>query len=447
MIRRLAPALLALAACAGPYFGTPAVTTLTPPPGPFNDRVTLTFATDLPATIFATFDGTDPTVDSPARVSGPAPLVVPLDRHATVHFFSETADGVREPVRSVQYVRAGGVPGTISGVVVVGSVAVGRGVALARDGDLLELGRPASPVELPFTLTGLDSGSHRLQAFSDRNGDGEYVPFQDFTSDPLTVELDLDDPFQASAEHVRLRLGTSSDGLGTIAGTVTLANPDVGALINIAAMSPDALGQTGDPAALLGQLTNGDRLLGDGTTGRYPYAITELQPGTYVPVPALISFGGGGLGINLLANLFRPVQLSAGETEIVDHRFGAVTLGGTVTFTPPGDVPGFAYGVVAAKAASIGEGLQAVLMPVILTPSEDGTLSGGYVGQGLREYANFSLRVFTNQDEAGANPLIAALTWAVNPLAGEPAMDRVRTGNGEITKDFALPWVPPPPAP
>lgn len=440
--------LAVLAACVAPNIAPPpAVTTLSPPPGPFNGAVTVTFTTDVPATIFVTLDGTDPTLETGTRVTGPSPFALPLARSATLTFFSESADGVREPVRSVQYVRAGGPVGTISGVVVVGRVALGNGVALARNGELRELGTPAQPLEYPFSYTGLRSGSHRLQAIADRNGDGSFSPFGDYTSDATTIELDLEDPFKASAENVRLRLGTSADGLCTIAGTVTLAKPDGGALINIAAMSPDALGAAGDPAALLGQLTNGDRLLGDGATGKYPYAITDLACGTVIPVPALISFGGGGLGINLQANILRPLQLRPGDTAVADFRFGPVTLGGAVTLTPAGEVPNFAYGVIAAKAFSVSDGLQAVLMPVILTPGAEGTLRGGYVGQGLREYANYSLRAFTSLDEGGTNPLVDALAWAVNPFANEPAMTGLRTGNADATKDFALPWVDPPPAP
>jgi hypothetical protein len=60
-LSRLLP-LLILAACGNDgIFGAGApVTTLSPAPGPFNDKVTVTFATNMPATVYVTTDGSDP---------------------------------------------------------------------------------------------------------------------------------------------------------------------------------------------------------------------------------------------------------------------------------------------------------------------------------------------------------------------------------------------------
>ena len=66
------------------------------------------------------------------------------------------------------------------------------------------------------------NGQHRLTAISDRNGDGQLIPFLDFQSDTVTVELDLEDPFKAGPEGVRIYLGASGTGLGTLRGTITL---------------------------------------------------------------------------------------------------------------------------------------------------------------------------------------------------------------------------------
>ena len=106
--------LLAATACGGPIFGPGApTTTLDPAPGPFNDKLTLTFKTDTAATVYVTTAGSDPHNETGTRVSGDAPFQLELKKTTTVTFYA--SNGSDEAVRSVQYVRAGGVKGTISG--------------------------------------------------------------------------------------------------------------------------------------------------------------------------------------------------------------------------------------------------------------------------------------------------------------------------------------------
>ena len=56
-----------------------AVTTLSPPPGVFNDKLTVTLTTDKPATIIVSTDGSDP-ASSGSRVTGASPLTIELKK-------------------------------------------------------------------------------------------------------------------------------------------------------------------------------------------------------------------------------------------------------------------------------------------------------------------------------------------------------------------------------
>ncbi|MHB8877921.1 MAG: chitobiase/beta-hexosaminidase C-terminal domain-containing protein [Myxococcaceae bacterium] len=411
-------------------------TVLTPPPGDFADKVTVKLESDLPATIYLTIDGSDPHGTSPGRISGPSPISVELTKTSILTYFALTDEGGEEPLQAVSYRRAGGPSGTIRGVVVVGPIAVGKEVALIADGTTQSLGTPAAPGELPFFLTGLDSGQHRLVAMSDRNGDGNFWPIIDLSSDVLAVRLDLADPFKASAEDVRIYLGSSQPGLCTIKGTITLPVPAFGQSLSISAMSTDAFSGGADPQALLNGLLGGYQVVTNSTDQDYPYVITDLKPGRYVPVPLLSGFGGGGAAMNFMANPLRSLTLAAGETGIADFRFGPVVLSGTVTLKPTVPPTGVVYGIVAAKNVSFFTGIQGVLMPVVFIPGST-ELKGGYAGQALRESSTFQLRVFTSLD--AQNPLTAALAWTVNPFAAEPAHATATVGTTAFTKDIIVP--------
>src|SRR5579871_1471430 len=135
----------------------PAHTTLSPPPGPFNDQLPVTLTADAPATIFVTTDGTDPNA-SATRLSGASPFTVTLTQTTHLTYFSRTPNGANEPISSADYVRAGGKKGSISGVVVVGDVAVNQALALFADGQLTPLGMLAAPGTVPFEVDGLANG-------------------------------------------------------------------------------------------------------------------------------------------------------------------------------------------------------------------------------------------------------------------------------------------------
>lgn len=547
----LAAALLlatALPLACGPGDVEPAaVTTLDPPPGPFNGSLELTFTTDKAATIHVTTDGSDPRDADSTRITGESPLTVTLDANAVVSFFSVTAKGTEESLRSVQYIRAGGPKGTVTGAVVVGSLALGHPVALQYGTSLLELGTLDEPGELPFELAGLPSGNHRFVAIADDDGDGAYSTFTDFSSDAVRIPLDLDDPFEASAENVRIYIGASPPDLGTLQGTVHVPNATGAENLSISALSGNAFSGGADPSALLSQLTNGYRLFTRSGVEDYPYVITDLEPGIYIPVPLLTSFSGAGIGLNFVAKPMGIKPIGPGDVSIQNFAFGPVRLAGTVTLnlagtTPspvpeedwdggsfdggsadggtddldgggfdggavdgddldggdldggdvdggewdggdpepdggepdagvpddtdggtddgdggnggsdgePGeDEPGFempdlVYGVVAARNVKLdifsgGVEVQAVIMPVVFLPGDDGKMSGRYLGRGLRSGARFEVKVFTSLDPE--NPATAALAWLMQfDFGGGPPKNPpdaiVTMDSDEVDYDF-----------
>ena len=138
------------------------------------------------------------------------------------------------------------------------------------------------------------TGPHRLTAISDRNDDGKLIPFLDFQSATTTIDLDLTDPYKAGPENVRIYLGASGSGLGTLRGTITLPKPPALQNLQISLLDPAALTGGLDPAALLQQLQSGYRILTTPIETEYPYVITDLMPGRVNPVPSLIGFAQRG---------------------------------------------------------------------------------------------------------------------------------------------------------
>ena len=443
---RSAPLLLALAACGGPPVPLvvepdatlpPPRSTVTPPPSPFNGALKIVITSDRPATIYASLDGSDPRFSAQGRIAGPSPLELALDRTTTVKWFASVG-GKDEELREGEWIRAGGPKGTISGVVVVGSIAVGKDVGVRRNFELQRLGSIPAKGEIPFVFEGVQSGTHRLSAQADRNGDGQLVPFVDLTSDTVAVTIDLSDPFKASAEDVRLYVGASQTGLGSIKGTITLPEPPPGQTLRVSALDSGAFGSAGDPTAMLQQLQAGDQVFTATGTTQYPYAIPNLNPGRYVPVPALLGLGSGGLAVNFVANPLQPVTVQADQESIADFAFGGVAIAGTVTWNPAVPPQGLAWGVVAARSVSLLQGMQVVLMPTVFVQAQNpGPWTGGFGGQALREGATFSLRAFPAEPQK--NPLTEALTWALNPFAPLPAQATVTLGTADQTVNFTIP--------
>lgn len=434
--------LLALAACGGPILGSGGpVTTLDPPPGPFNDVVTVTMTTEPAADVVFTTDGSDP-LTSETKQTKPSPVTLELSATTTLKFFA--VDGwEEEPVREAQYIRAGGAKGTASGVIVVDTIALERGLALFADGSQTTLSPVTEKTEIPFLVEGLGTGQHRLRAMADRDDDGNFLPVLDLASETYNFQIDLDDPFKASVEDVRLYLGASLDGLCTLQGEISVPEAALGESVSIAALGGDAFSGNTDPTALLAQLQNGYQVFAREGTDIYPYAITDLEPGLYIPVPLRTTFGLGGIGLNLLANPFSPVNCRAGQVKTEDFSFGSVSVSGTVSFTPPEETDGVVWGLVVAKQTSLLAGLQAVLMPVLFSgPDETGARTTEYAGSGLRR-GSFSMRVFTSLDEE--NALTSALSWVINPLSQVPAHETISVGTTDVEQDFVLPE--PPPAP
>lgn len=417
----------------------PPTTKVTPPPGPFNGTVTLTFETDRPATVYVSLDGSDPRNTTAGRVSGPSPLTVTLQKTATLKYFA-SVDAKDEELQTGQWVRAGGPVGTITGVVVVGDFAAGKKVGVSNNGAITELGKPAQPTELPFHFEGLKTGTYRLSALSDRNGDDVLLPFIDFESAAVTVQLDLADPFKASAENVRLYLGASATGLGTLQGVITLPKPPTLQSLQISALSGSSLTVGTDPTALLQQLQAGYRIFTTPMQTEYPYVITDLTPGRYIPVPSLFGFGGGGLALNLLANPLAPVNVVADQTATADFAFGPVAISGSLQVHPTAAPTGLAWGIVAARSAALS-GMQVVLMPVVFTVDPaTGDLKGNYAGECLKANSSFAVRVFTSATSAaGSSPLTDALGWAINPFAPLPAHATIQTQTVDVVQPIVVP--------
>ena len=114
------------------------VTKVTPPAGPFNGEVELTFTTDLPATIFVSIDGEDPRLTSKGRIEGESPLKLKLTATTEVKYFASVG-GRDEDLHVEKWIRAGPAVGTISGVVVVGNFGLGKQVGVTRNAQTLKL--------------------------------------------------------------------------------------------------------------------------------------------------------------------------------------------------------------------------------------------------------------------------------------------------------------------
>ncbi len=443
----VAALLLACGPTPGPFAFTPVATvpppktTVSPPPGPFNGDLTLTFTTDRPATVYASTDGSDPRTTSKGRVQGASPLTLKLTATTTVNYFASEG-GKDEDLHTDTWIRAGGPKGTISGVVVVGDFAAGKTIGVYRNAELQKLGKPATPTEVPFLFSGVASGTHNLTAYADRNGDDQLFPVIDYGSATVPVTIDLNDPFKASAENVKLYLGTSGPELGTLEGTITLPRPPPGQSLRMSVLSAGALTAGLDPQSLLNQLQAGYQIFTDPATMQYPYVVTDLTPGQYMPVPTLFGFGAGGVALNFIADPLKPAIITAGQTTVYDVAFGPVTMTGTATVSAASAPQGFAYGVVAARNSSFSDGIQAVLMPVIFARDPmTGDLSGQFGSPALRANRSFSLRIFVNNTTGGvaSNPLTDALTWVVNPFAAQPAHATVPVGTNDLSVTVAMP--------
>ena len=408
-----------------------------PPPGPFNGSVEITITSDRPAQIYVSLDGSDPRFSATGRLASPSPFTFTVEKTAKVQWFA-SADGKDEELHAGDWIRACGPKGSISGVIQVGSLAVGKDLGVRRNFELKRLASIPMAGEVAFEFKDQPSGSHRIQAQADRDGDGQLFPVVDLSSDVASVTLNLDDPFKACAEDIRLYLGASQKGLGTIKGTITLPKPAANQNLQISAVDSGSFGMGADMAALLRQLQAGDRVFTNAMDTQYPYAITDLQPGRYIPVPALMGLGSGGLAVNFIANPLQPVTVTADMESTADFAFGPVTMSGNAAWTPATAPAGLPLAVVAARSVSITQGVQVVLMPaVFVQDGTTGTYNAGFGAQALRSNTTFSLRVFP--PDAMNQPLVQALAWAINPFAPEPPHATVSVGTSDVTVAVTVP--------
>ncbi len=410
----------------------PSTVIVEPPPGPFNGTVTVRLrAARAGAKVYVSSDGRDPRTTSQGRLSGTA-ISLTLEKTTKLRFFTSVRGEPDSELQEAEWVRAGGPVGTISGTLVVGQFATGKRLGLSRNGQVRELAPTSEPIEIPFRYTGLATGTYRLRGLADRNDDGFLLPVIDYEGDSINVELDRADPAKAGPENVRVYLGASQAGLGTLAGIIRLPKPPPFQQLRLAVLSASDL--SGDPAALLQKLQDGYQVFTNAVDTEYPYVITDLRPGQYTPVPALIGFGSGGLAFNLIANPLRQVTVLADQTTYKDFAFGPVSISGTVTIGPDAGVPSSAInlGVVAGRTLSLVDGVQAVLMPVLF--SGGSTMTASYGGSAFRGNTSVALRVFP-----GTTGIVQALTWVINPLSGDPPHATVSVGMDDVVQDISLP--------
>jgi hypothetical protein len=387
--------LLLLAACGpGPTDLAPgplapvapkAVVSLVPEPGPFTGTLTVTLSTDHPATLRVTTDGSDPAGEG--ALTGNAPMTVELTATSTIRYVSRTEVGVLNGPHEASYERIGPAPGSISGTLTAGASVGGYPLFVL-------VGSTATPVEggAPgtFAFETLDNapGEHLVRAFADRNGNGRFDAPADHASAGVTVTLEAEDPARAGAENVALRLDVSLPELATLEGTVTLPRPPRDHSVTVLALDPTALG-AGDPAGLLDVLDSGYSIPTRTEQTDYPYALTDLAPGLYVPVPAVMSTNAFGIpAATLFVAPLRTVLLAPGATATADFTFGPTALNGSVTF-PAGAPPLFVVMVAARHVTPQGE-IQAALVPALV-------LVGGaasFVAPALLADADFELKVF-----------------------------------------------------
>jgi hypothetical protein len=311
----------------------------------------------------------------------------------------------------------------------VGTFGVGKSLAVSRGLELLRLGRVSSAGAVPFRFVGVPTGTHRLLAWLDLNGDGQFFLPLDLASPEVSVQLDLADPTRAAVEDVRLTLATSGPGLGTLRGTITLPKPPLLQTLQVAVLTPGELVGL-QPAALLRLLQGGYRVVTTPIDTAYPYVITDLQPGEVVPMPVLLGYASGSLAINALIN--PTVNIVAGEETVADFAFGPASLDGDVVVSGDGGVSA-SWGVVAARAGSFTAGGQMVVMPIFF---QGGMTNARFAGQAIRANADVGLRAFTNL--TSADPVMDALAWS-GFLSNEPAQTIVHTGSGTTTLTLVVP--------
>jgi hypothetical protein len=475
--------LIAIGACQGSNFATrtgsdAAKITANPPPETFNGTLTVTLTTDKPAEILATVDGSDPHTESASRLTGQSTLKLTLAATTTIRVFARTPDGTESPAESLQYTRAGGAVGTASGFIIYGTVAVGDAIGLMLDGTLVQTFPPPSqPGQIPWQVSGLTTGSHQVQAAADRNGDGNFIPVLDLFSPTVSFIIDTSDPFHASAENVDLYLGASPSGLCTIEGTISVPGAVFGESVTVNAFNSGSLlsglgiggaggigggggsgasdaGTAGGLSAqsILTELQNGYQVFATPGTTDYPYAITNLQPGSYVVIPLVTSLASG-FSLDLLANPFSPLNCTPGAVLTQNFKFGPIDLSGTVTLTPATNPGNFVYGIVATRTFSFSTGIQAILMPTFFAPSSGGDYTANYGSGGLLDDSAFGLSAFTSADPSsgstgspigpggniltGGGPILSAFTWALDPLSSTPAEVSFNTSGQNVTENFS----------
>jgi hypothetical protein len=474
--------LLAFGGCQGNSLGTAvgesaAKITADPPPETFNGTLTVTLTTDKPAEILATIDGSDPHTESASRLTGQSTLKLTLSATTIIRVFSRTPGGAESAAESLQYTWAGGTPGTASGFML--------------DGTLVQtFPPPTAPGQIPWTVTGLQTGSHTVQAAADRNGDGQFIPVLDLFSSTVSFIIDTSDPFHAAAENVDLYLGASPSGLCTIEGTITVPGAAFGESVTVNAFNAGSLlsglgigggsggipGPMGTPDGgtftgggssdagsagglnaqdILSELENGYQVFATPGTDDYPYAITNLQPGSYVVIPLLTSLASG-FSLDLLANPFSPLNCTPGAVLTQNFKFGPVNLSGTVTLTPATNPGSFVYGIVATREFDFSTGIQAILMPTFFAPSSGGDFTANFGSGGLEESSSYSMRAFTSADPStsssggsssplgpggniltGGGPILSAFTWALDPLSSTPAEVSFSTTSSNVTENFS----------
>jgi hypothetical protein len=156
----------------------------------------------------------------------------------------------------------------------------------------------------------------------------------------------------------------------------------------------------------------------------YPYSITGIAPGTYVPFCAYTDGSAQARGqfsapLNILLVLMPQATINAGATATADFTYGPGSLAGVVTVNistalPEGATPKV---LVAGKTGVTKK--QLVLIPATMTRAGGSTTqyTGTFTEEALGN-VNFKFKVFATAD--GSDPTAAAFTWL---MTGNPKDD------------------------
>jgi hypothetical protein len=382
----------------------------------------VTITSNIPATIRFSTDGNDPHTSPTARELA-SPAKITLTGKTSLKYFARTDAGAESEVASADYDRVH----YASGAVVVGASKVGQTVtvALAAGGQQPGPGDSVDLVidhegEYPFEFDNLEDGAYQITA-----------SVQGALEMPQILQFTLS-PAHPSATGLKLYLGAAKPGTGTLSGTVTFGKAVPSKALAVIALPSSAISSGGlgnlDPSSLntFVALTTTDLT--------YPYSITNIAPGSYIPLCAVADPSGGmnlGSGpFNALINPISTKQVAADGTATANFAYGSSTLQGNLTLQlskalPTGTTPKV---VVAARTGLLGM-WELVNLPttVALVDGSTTEYTGTFTVEALQDSKSFEVKVFATTD--GSDP--SAMSWLFSPTSQG---DKTVTTNGSTSQ-------------